>query len=238
MSACGLQLQGALIVGGAGGCGCSSGADTKVVNLALACAAAFFGAVASTECAQAVSTAGALGDNWVELPVSEAVGGIQFAYVKTTAPVMLRIGAAPAELAGASGAFPTGFVGGETFAFTVDGVAVATTFTSGAQSALQVATQINQAAVGAGLAFLPASVQTNGQLMLRGLKTGSQGSVDITTANATVGYPSASGFAEGEGQDIPVSGLFLNQFDQLTAPERIQISGVASVEVLLAGSAA
>lgn len=235
MGSCGLQLTGSLIVGGAG-CGCSgSDGASKIVPLALACAAAVFGAVVSTECAQLVQTAGAAGDNWAELPVSDGVGAIAFAYVRTSAAVKLRIGAAPAVRSGSGGTFPTSFAGGETWAATIDGVAVAVTFTSGAQSAAQVATQINQAAIGAGLTFLPATVASNGQLAISGQKTGSQGSVVVTTGNATIGL--ATGTTTGSGQDVAVNGLFLNQFDPLTAPERIQISGVAAVEVLLAGTA-
>jgi hypothetical protein len=157
-------------------------------------------------------------------------------YLKSSAPVRLRIGAAPAELLGTSGTFPTLFAGGEDFDVTVDGTVVATTFTSGAQSAAQVAAQINQAAIGAGLAFLPAFVQTNGQLGLRGSATGSQGSLVITDPNATIGFASASS-ATGEGEDVNVSGLLLTQFDPSQAPERIQVSGSALIEVLAAGAA-
>jgi hypothetical protein len=233
---CSLQLQGSLISGGSG-CGCSSGdSGGRVIPIALACATMAFGAVVATDCAQQVQTLGAPGDNWVELPVSDAVGAVQLVYVKASNAVRLRIGAAPAELLGAAGTFPTGFVGGESLDFTVDGVAVAVTFTSGAQSAAQVAAQINQAAIGAGLSYLPASVQTNGQLALRGARTGAQGTLLVTDANATIGFPDEADVS-GEGADVPVSGIFLAQFDTLAAPERIQISGIATVEVLLAGTA-
>lgn len=234
---CQLTLQGQVVVGGGGCCG-GDGGSQKIQGLSFGCPYTLFQAIFSTDCAVPIVTSGAVGDAWVELPGTGVVGGYLLLIVKSTGAVRLRIGAAPAELLGAAGTFPTGFAGGETFAFIVDSVAVAVVFTSGAQSVLQVATQINQAALGAGLDFLPAFAQTNGQLGLRGEKTGKQGSLDITTARAAIGFPSAAAESEGEGEDQDVSGLLLQQFPNNDMPTRIQISGNAQVEVLAAGTAA
>lgn len=233
--ACQLTLQGNVVVGGHG-CGCDGGSQ-KIQGLSFACPQTLFQGIGGTDCAVQIITPGAPGDNFVELPGSGMVGTYQLLIVRTTAPVVLRVGAAPAELLGVSGSFPTSFAGGETFAVTVDGVAVAATFTSGDQSAAQVAARVNQAAIAAGLTFLPVSVQTNGQLRIRGLKTGVDGSLDITTANATIGFPSAAAEAIGGGVDQDVNGLLVQQFPSSAAPTRIQISGSAQVEVLAAGTA-
>jgi hypothetical protein len=149
---------------------------------------------------------------------------------------MLRIGAAPAQVLGSGGSFPTTFSGGETLAFTVDGTAVAVTFTAAAQSAANVASEINQAAIAAGLTFLPAAVQSSGQLSLTGSATGVQGSVEVTAGNATIGLPTAD-LVRGAGEDVRVNGTALLQFDASNPPSRIQVSGSAQIEVLSAGAA-
>lgn len=236
---CALTLQGQIIAGGPNGCGgCGDALTQKTLGLAFGCSQTIYQAISGTECAVAIATPGAAGDSFIELPAASPIGEFQLLVVKASAPVVLRIGAAAAELLGSGGTFPTLFAGGETFAFTVDGLAVAVTFTAGAQTAQQVVNQINAAAALAGLAFLPAFLQSNGQVGLRGVATGAAGSVDITTANATIGFASASALAEGAGQDLDVQGILLLQFPANDAPERIQISGTAQVEILVAGLAA
>lgn len=234
---CTVELSGRVVVGGPG-CGCSgsSSPNQKIQGLSFGCPGVVFGAVASTDCAVGIATAGAVGDAFVELPTSDSLGAFHLLVVKTTAPAMLRIGAAPAQVLGSGGSFPTGFGGGETLTFDVDGTTVAVTFTAGAQSAAQVAAEINQAAIGAGLSFLPASVQSSGQLRLAGSATGSQGSLEVTSGNATVGLPTSAAVA-GSGEDVRISGTFMAQFDTANAPSRIQVSGSAQIEVLSAGTA-
>lgn len=232
---CSLSLQGSIAVNG--NCGCSGESSSgTAIPLSLACGLAQYSAMLRTQCPTTIQTSGVLGANWVELPATESLGVIQFLFVKSTSLVMLRIGAEGATKAGSGGTFPTSFSGGEVFAATIDGVAVATTFTSGAQTAVQVASQINQAAIAAGFAYLPASVGTDGQLRLTGAKTGDHGSVVVTTANATIGFAAVS-TTYGKGKDLAVRGLALVQFDPSDAPARVQISGSAQIEVLAAGEA-
>lgn len=238
MGTCSLTLSGQIVVGGPG-CGCSgSDLSQKLVGLGFACSGQIYQAIGGTDCAVPIATAGAAGDLFQELPNVSSIGGFQLLAIKSSAKVVLRIGAGPAELLGSGGTFPTLFAGGETFAFTVDSTPVPVAFLVGDQTAAQVASRINQAAIAAGATFLPAFVQTNGQVGLRGVATGSSGLVDITTANATVGFASAAALAEGEGNDLTVNGLALMQFDPSSPPERIQISGSANIEVLAAGLAA
>ncbi len=241
MGTCSLTLSGQILVGGPG-CGCSgSDLSQKLVGLGFACSGQIYQAIGGTDCAVPIATAGAVGDVFQELPNVSSIGGFQLLALKTSAKVMLRIGAAPAELLGSGGTFPTLFSGGQTFAFDVDSVSVPVVFQAGDQTAAQVVSRINQAAIAAGLTFLPAFVQTNGQVGLRGTRTGLTGFVDVTTANATVGFPSSvapAGYASGEGSDVLVNGLTLMQFDPSSPPERIQISGSAQIEVLAAGLAA
>lgn len=234
MAACSLTLTGMIAVGGPGSCCGSDGGGQKIQPLSFGCPNAIYQGIASTDCPVLIATPGAAGDAFVECPATQDLDTIQLLFVKATQPVVVRIGADAADLLGSAGSFPTGFVGGETFTVKVDGVTVAITFTSGAQSAAQVAVQINQAAVAAGLSFLPAYVQTNGQIGLRGLATGSDGSLQVTVANATIGFPSLTTVA-GDGSDVTGRTLLL-EFDTNDPPGRIQISGNARVEVLAAGT--
>jgi hypothetical protein len=235
---CQVTMQGAITIPG-GGCGCSGSGtpSTKVQGLGFACSATTYPAVQSTDCPSQITTSGAVGDNWRELPATEGLSSIYLLMARGSSPFRLRIGADAAKLTGAGGTFPTSFAGGELFGFTADGTAVPVTFTSGAQTALQVAAEINQAAIGAGLDWLPASVLSSGQLQLSGKATGGQGSLVVTTTNATIGFPSASTVA-GAGSDLDSQGLFLNQFDQSNAPSRVQVSGNTQIEVFAAGVAA
>jgi len=156
--------------------------------------------------------------------------------LKSSAAVRLRIGAAPATIIGAAGVFPATTINGSPFAFTADGVAVAFNFAGASLSAAQVAAQINAAAITAGLDFLPAVVNANGQLTLTGKKTGADGSLAITTGIAAIGLPTAATPVKGAGSDLDVWGALLVQFGTANAPSRIQISGSASVEILAAGT--
>lgn len=235
MAACALTLTGMIAVGGPGCCG-SSGESQKIQPLSFGCPNTLYQAIASTDCPVAIATPGTPGQAFIPCPGTQDLASVSLLLVKASQPVLLRIGAAPATLQGASGTFPTSFAGGETFTFKADTITVATTFTSGAQSAAQVAVQINQAAVAAGLDYLPASVSSNGQLKLTGEKTGKDGSLQVTVANATIGFPTLL-TTLGAGTDQTVRTL-LAEFDPSSSPGAILISGNARVEILAAGTPA
>lgn len=222
------------IIAGANGCGGCSGDSTKVQALALGCAQAYSGAVVSTDVPLQISSPLA----FVDLPLLEQLGAIEFLFMKTTAPLLVRIDAHEAELLGIGGVFPTGFVGGETFQFEVDAFApVNVAFLVGDQSAAQVAARINAAAMLLGYTFLPASVDTSGQLKLKGVATGAEGSIDVTggTAQAALGFTAITNdTAEGEGRDEPIGGMFLVEFEKARAPTRIQVKGTSSQVTLMA----
>ncbi len=233
MGTCQLTLDGHLSVGG-DGCGCdSSGVSNTVRGLSLSCDSSSFQAIKSTDCAVQVATLGSVGQNWSELPILLTL--YQLLSLKSSAPVRLRIGAAPAQIAGAAGVFPATTINTLHLIATIDGVVVDTTFVGGSLSALQVAAQINQAAIAAGLSFLPASVAASGQLLLSGQRTGIDGALAITTGQAAIGLPTAATPVKGAGVDLDVRGSFLVQFAD-PGQGRIQISGNAKVEILAAGT--
>ncbi len=235
MGACSLTLTGQLIVGGSncGACSDGSGSNQTIKGLGFACSSIYFQAVKSTECPEALQTLGAVGDAFVELPVELAA--YHLLLVKSSAPVVVRVGAAPAILTGTGGVFPAN-LDTQLFAFTQDGVPVSFSFVGNGLTAAQVALQINQQALADGVAIdaLPASVNSGGLLVLTGKNTGVQGSIVITTGIAATGFTTGES-AVGEGADLNVNGTALVQFDQTNAPTRIQISGTAQIEVLVAG---
>jgi hypothetical protein len=234
---CQITLTGKLVVGGEGCGGCSGGSPSKQLPLSFACSGKTYGAVVSSDCPQQIQTLGALGVTWQDLIGVGQIGAYQLLYLLTKTAMRLRIGAAEASLLGNGASWPVVFAGTETFAPVVDGVTVPVAFTAATRTAAQTATAINQAAVGAGLGFLPASVDpVTGQLRISGRQTGTQGTVTIATALAAIGFGSTSAVAVGSGSDLDVNGLQVLTFEGSTAPTRIQISGQGQIEVLAAGT--
>ena len=145
----------------------------------------------------------------------------------------LLLGAKPV-VSGVSGTFPTGFSGGETFDFDLvdDGTAtsIAVTFTSGAQTAAQVANEINAAAALAGFGPV-ASAAT--EVTLTGPKPGSNQQIVVTTANAQIGFAS-TGTTAGTGSAVTVAGVFLLETETPGADVWVR-GGPATVNALVAG---
>ncbi|CAB4154893.1 hypothetical protein UFOVP650_45 [uncultured Caudovirales phage] len=231
---CQLTISGKLTVGGPGcGCGPGGASPTKTVALSGACFETYQ-AIAGTDCPVLIQTIGIPGATWLDLPTLNGIKSLRLLYVSAKAPMLLRVGATVATLLGSGGTFPVTLAGGEVFAFTADGVAVSTTFASGAKTAAAIVTAINQAAVGAGLAFFPASVDSGGQVRLSGSKTGKDGTVVITTALAAIGFAAVAS-AVGGGADLSINGTQLLQFAADGAPTRVQVSGHGWIEVLAGG---
>ena len=103
-----------------------------------------------------------------------------------------------ATLLSAVGTYNTGFAVATPFAFTVDGVAVAVSFDATHQTRTQVINHINATAVALGIGYLPCVAGPGAtQITLVGQSALATGSVHITTALATIGFPDASPLAAG-----------------------------------------
>jgi len=239
-----VKLHGSLSVGGdacVSGCGGGGSGGKQIVPLQLSsCSAEFFEAVVQLPTPFAISTAGAVGDQFEDIAALASLSRVELLLVTSTAGIQLRIGAASPVVVGSGGTFPTGFAGGETLVLTVDVLSFTTTFDAADQTAAQVASRINAAAALAGVASAIATVDaTSGELTLTGILTGSQGvlSVDGGTAVATLGL--TVGSTSGAGADVAVNSLFLTKFGRGTlAPARVQVSGTANLTILAAGLAA
>lgn len=238
-----ITLRGSLEVSGSCVSGCSTGSsDRHVLALAFSeCGSRIFDAIVEAPSVR-IATAGAVGQAWEDLGVLESLSQIELLFLQVLygAQAMIRIGAAPAELLGAGGVFPSGFGGGETLNVTIDGTALAVVFDVADQSAAQVAARINATAALAGLTHMPASVDASGQLLLTGVLTGAQGAIAITGGSgaAAIGYAGTPS-AAGEGADVSLQGIYLAEFWRYPdAPTRVQISGNATIKLLAAGRSA
>ena len=233
-----VQLTGQICVGGAVCPDPCAAPSSKLQGLALSCSQVAFQAVVSTDVPMSVATAGAVGAAWDDLPLIDALATVELLYVRTSAAMRLRIGAAAAVLASTGATLP--LAGGETLITVVDGQAPVTTTFTAATTAQQVANEINAAAALLGQAAI-ASVNAAGAVVLTGALTGAQGSGEVAggSGQAALGFAAGTNdSAAGAGEDVDVQGLFLSEFGRNAAPTRVQISGVGNVEVFAAGTPA
>lgn len=236
-----ITVKGVLEVGGGVCVSSCGGADRSTKSITLRCGTGqqFQSAVMTAEPIR-IATPGAPGAAFVDLPLLDTLVSIELLYLKSDQPVVLRIGAAEPELLGTGGTFPTLFAGGETLLLDFDGIVITATFLAGDQTALQCAARINAACALAGLATPRASVQTSGQLAIRGIGTGSGADLSVTggTGAATLGFAGTPSDT-GAGADVPVWGTFLTEFGVTGSPPappaRIQVSGNANLTIVAAG---
>jgi hypothetical protein len=234
-----LLLSGHLQPGG-DGCGCSSGANGGSRKLSFACGTEYFQTIVGTEAPIRVATAGILGAEFVDLDILDQLDAIEFLYMTSDQPVMLRLGAQEAQLLGTAIVFPVNTLGGETFIFEIDGVPVTYTAPAGSFATIAaLANALNGAAAAAGLATprFTAPSATPTSLLISGIETGIGGNVTIGngTLNAQIGFTNGQ-TANGSGSDVTFQGLWMTQFQKYPlAPTRVQISGSANIQVLAAG---
>jgi len=202
----------------------------------------YFEAVASAQ--PELATPGAVGAAFEELDPLDGLSEIQLLYLRSSAQVVLRLYALPAELLAVAGLFPTGFSGGESLVMTIDGAAVTTTFLAGDQTADDCAKRINAACALLGIATPVVTVES-GQLKVVGSATkvasGGLGQIAVTAgAPATrLGLAAATNpeYSDAQGQDITVDGLFLSEFPRTGSRilTKVTVSGQATLDVVAAG---
>lgn len=232
-----LQSKGYIAQGnGCGGCGggcggCGSASAAQPFDLCFRNGGETYAAARSGE--QLVSTVALA---FVDLVGADQFDSIELVAVRSSGPVVLRINGLPATFATAC-LWPNAGLSGLTLQLGIDGTPVNTTFVSGDDTADEVARRINAAAALAGLRYPPASVNLLGQVQLEGALTGPQGVLSAPggTSLSALGLSSQLGVF-GTGADIPVDGLYVNQFTRAKGAKSIQVSGQATLSVLVAGS--
>jgi hypothetical protein len=243
-----VSVSGTTTIGGSSCGGCSgSGGCSEAIALggAGACAGGltYESAIAAPV---TVSTAGLVGQNWVDLPVASGFTAIEYLQLATSSKVRLRFNPTRPQLVG-SVALPLAGVQSGTLNFTVTtdgGVAspVAVTFTAGQSTPALVALAINVAVAAAGVqppADGPvARVSGLGVLTLVNPGIGPLAVLTLAAgANVLLGLGTAQVIVEGTSSDTPdIEGLWISQFPRSpNAPVRVQISGVASIDLVVAG---
>lgn len=130
-----------------------------------------------------------IGDVNIEVDFGD-VAEARIVWIEADGDFEVSLGGVPGTvgtLLGSGGTFPTSFVGGETFGFLVDGIAVAGTFLVGDQSAAQCAARMNAAAMLAGCVHVPFKTE-GGQIRVSGALATAAGEVEVTVARATIGF--------------------------------------------------
>lgn len=242
-----LSVRGTTAIGGAGcGCGDGSGATRELVlGGAGACASGlqYESAIAAPV---TVSTSGSVGQNWVDLPVADAFTAVEFLQVTSSARIRLRFNPTRPQIVGTVALPLTGVQTG-TLNFTVTndlGVAspVAVAFTASQNTPAAVALAINVAVAAAGVQ--PPSdgpVARLSALNVLTLVNPGVGPLAVLTlaagANALLGLGTVQVVVEGTVFEMPdTEGLVVLQFPRSpNAPTRVQVSGVASLDVVVAG---
>lgn len=178
---------------------------------------------------------------WVHLPVAcgfDTVELLALSLAEGSQPIEILLGHPP-ELQGSGGTFPTGFAGGELFDFSIGEVngtpvVLSIAFTSAAQSAQQVANEINAAAALQGLA--PVATVVGGQLLLAGAQPGAEWQLELLTANTTIGFPSSlPSITPGTGTAQEVDPLFLSTAETPGSDVWVK-GGLATISLFAAGS--
>lgn len=231
-----INLKGSLEASGDGcssSCG-SGGGDRALKSLALRCSPSFYQGAVQTDLPVSVQTAGLPGAAFVDLPILEQLTAIELLYVKTTAPIVFRIGADVARMLGVGGTFA--LVGAETLNLEIDGVPVAVVFSAGDDTAAECAARINAAAALAGLPT-PRVTVVGGQLQIESVLTGQDGDVEVVSGTGSALLGLTNGEIElGAGADVRIYGTGLWEFDPSpNAPTRVQVSGQGQITLLAAG---
>lgn len=223
------------------GIGCGGCSPDTTLEVTFPGGAASFDAILQTQAPVLVSST----TQWGHAPLTCGLETLSFLYLALLPgyTIDLLIGAPPSWV-GVAGTFPTGFVGGETFAFNLltynpatGGYAVdaniAVVFTAGAQSAVDVSRAINAQLALVG--YPPLASVVAGQLVIKGTQPGQDQRIAGSTFNATIGYPNTNTGANGTGVAQTVTGLYLSQFNAIPA-ENVWLKGEAWLNVLVGGA--
>ncbi len=242
---CPLQFTGSICVPGSSGAFIANSGSEKRVALQFEQITRQFENVVSTDCEFEIASA----IDFVSMPLSDELTTVDFmAFLvrgNNATTIDLLVGDLP-RINGAAGTFPTLFSGGELFtfelqtyndvtgAFDVD-FTVATTFTVTAQSAQDVANEINAAVMLSGASTCALVEVDAGQLKLKGVAPSADKRLEITTANATIGFDGTKAADLGTGTPLPVNGNFLSEIASVPGIQ-LWLRGTGALDILLAGT--
>lgn len=243
-----VSIRGSLLVSEGGCGGCSSDQTTKPLSLGgSGCCDAGLSYDHAVAFDTSVATIGAVGAAFVDVPGLDQFTAIEFLELESSARIRLRINPTRPQLLGAL-ALPVGGV-----------VAGAATFTVADQAGVQVAATVNfsgatntpalvAAAINGALAAAGVPIPVGGLAKLTGstLIVLAPGTGPSAFVQLAAGAPGELGLgvilvrATGTASDLPdTEGLVVLQFPRSpNAPVKVQVSGVASLDIIAAGRVA
>lgn len=228
-----MQLQAKGYLSSGDGCGDGCGPKTAAQPFSLVFRNGF---ETYAECRSGEFSVATLPGAWVDLPLTEQLDTIELLALRTSGPIKLRVNGLPATTSTAA-VYPVASLSGLSLTFGVDGYPVTAVFEAGDDTASDVARRVNSAAALAGVPFIPAEVGAVGQVVIHGQASGAQGFLSAFTGSsvAALGLSSWLG-GTGKGSDVDVDGLQVLQFGRVANVVRVEVSGQATVSVLVAGT--
>ena len=245
-----IAIRGSLIRSPGPSCGCAACQATSIgLGSSGACCDAGLAYDKSAEFSWSVATAGAIGQAYADIPGLGQFTAIEFLYLVASAPVRLRLNPTRPQLVATAAIPGGGVVAGAATIIVTDATGVqytaTVTFTAGTSTPALVVGAINGALAAAGAPFPPdgqiARLGTGGLLAIVNPGIGPATFVDLAVgAPSGLGLGTAHVVDEGTAQDMPpVEGLVVLQFPRSpNAPAKIQVSGVASLDIIAAGRVA
>ena len=237
-----IQLSGDLTIS-AGGCAVP-GADAILLGIgAPGCPGQVFYETCLRSGQQQINTGAVLGNQFVDLDCLDGLTGIELLYIRSTAPVQLRIDPTRPEVASLVAVPAIGLAAG-VLAVTVRAedateYSAAVDFsTTPAANAAAVANALNGALGAVGAVTPPdgpiVRIGAGGALTVTAPGIGPLSRATLTDAGTILG---GTVTADGTSTDEePFSGLLVKEFRRApNAPTKIQISGQASIDVMGAG---
>lgn len=241
-----VSIRGSLLVSEGACGGCSSDQSTKPLSLggSSGCCDAGLSYDHAVAFSTAIATVGLPGAAFVDVPALDAFTAIEFLQIESTARIRIRANPTRPQLTGAA-PLPAGGV-----------VAGAATFTVADQGGVQYVATVNftaaqdtpalvVAAINGALAAAGAPIPAGGLAKLSGTTlvivapgTGPSAFVQLAAgAPADLGLGVALVKVSGTAQDLPdTEGLVVLQFPRSpNAPTKIQVSGVATLDIVAAG---
>lgn len=243
--ACSLEFTGSIVVPGSSGAFITGSGSEKRVALQFEQITRQFENVVSTDCPFEIASA----VDFIPMPLADEMVTVDFlaALVRGSNAILIEFlfGDLP-RFVGVGGTFPTGFTGGETFEFKLqtyndvtgvfdDDFTVLTTFTAAAQAAQDVANEINAAVMLAGASICALVTVSAGQLLLKGTKPGATQRLEISVANATIGFDGTKVADLGTGTPLFVNGNFQSEIASVPG-DQLWLRGTAALDLLLAGT--
>jgi hypothetical protein len=241
-----IAIRGSLLLSDGGCGGCSGDQTTKTLSIggSAVCCDGGQSYDQATSFSTSVATVGAVGAAFADIPGLDGFSAVEFLRVTSSAKVRFRFSASRPQLQGA--ALPgAGVTSGAATITATDSTgtqfAATVTFSGATNTPALVVSAINAALAAAGAPFPPGGQiarLSGGGVLLVCPGVGPSAYVELAAgAPAALGLGTVLVRVTGTAQDMPdTEGLVVLQFPRSPgAPTKVQVSGVASLDIVAAG---